>query len=106
MTPKSLCLAISTAVIASTLPWIAHAEYRCDPPPTHFDRGACQAAAESPAALRRYIQRVQPMRNLRFDDYVNDATIVAWEAAIARDRMAEGKTNEPAVAATSKLETR
>jgi hypothetical protein len=106
MTPKSFCLAISTATIACAIPWIAHAEYRCDPPPTQLDRGACKAAAESPAALRQYVQRVQPIRNLRFDDYVNDATVVAWEAAIAREREAERKANESAVAAATKRETR
>lgn len=106
MTPKSFGLAISTAAIVCAMPWIAHAEYRCDPPPTHIDRGACKAAAESPAALRQYVQRMQLIRNLRFDDYVNDSTVAVWEAAIAREREAERKAKESAVAAATKSETR
>lgn len=106
MTAKLIRLAVSTAALACAMPSIAQVEYRCDPPPTPIDRRACQAAAESPAALRRYVQLVQPIRNVRFDDYVNEATIIAWEAAIARERAAELKADEAPVAAASKPETR
>lgn len=106
MTPRSFRLAISTAAIACLLPWIAQAEYRCNPPPTPLDRRACNAAAESPAALRQYIQRVQPIRNLRFDDYVSDATVVVWEAAMAREREAKLKAKNSSLTAASKSEPR
>ena len=56
------------------------AQYRCDAPATRVDRGACEAAKEGPDTLRRYIQRIKPIESLQFSDYVNDATLVAWDA--------------------------
>ena len=53
----------------------------CNPPPTFYGRHACEAAAESPAALGRYIKRVQAMTNLQFADYVNHATVARWQAS-------------------------
>ena len=44
-------------------------------------RHACEAAAESKAALGRYIKRVQAMTNLQFADYVNHATVARWQAS-------------------------
>ena len=58
----------------------AHAQYRCDTPATSVDRRACEAAKESPQALRQFIQRMQPVQSLQFSDYVNEATLSAWEA--------------------------
>ena len=58
----------------------ARAEYRCDPPNSRIDRRACEAAAESPQALNQYVQRMRWMHNLYFYDYVNRATIAAWDA--------------------------
>jgi len=106
MTSKSVRLALSTVAIACAAPWVAHAEYRCDPPPTSIDRRACEAAAESPAALRQYIQRVQGIRNLQFDDYVNKESVLAWEAARARELEAVRKAKESPVASSAKPETR
>lgn len=106
MTPKWFHLALSTAAVAFAVPCIAHAEYRCDPPPTSIDRRACEAAAESPAALRQYIRRVQGIRNLQFDDYVTKETVLAWEATRARELEAERKENESPVASAVKPETR
>jgi hypothetical protein len=79
----------------------ASAEYRCSPPPTMFDQRACEAAKQGPAALRRFIQRMQPIVHLYFYDYVDRATLLAWEASEARER-ATAQTDKPApVAGTS-----
>lgn len=56
----------------------ARAEFKCGTPQTTFDRTACEKAAESPDALRQYIQRMQVITNLYFFDYVNEAQAVAW----------------------------
>ncbi len=59
----------------------AHAEYRCDPAPTSIDRGACEAAAQGPDALRRFVERwSSKMSNLYFWDYVDAKTAQAWDA--------------------------
>ena len=57
----------------------AHAEYRCDPAPTSIDRGACEAAAQGPDALRRFVERSK-MSNLYFWDYVDAKTAQTWDA--------------------------
>lgn len=59
----------------------ARAEYRCDNPSTSIDARACEKAAESPAALRQYIQRMRVIDSLDFNDYVNEARLVAWANA-------------------------
>jgi hypothetical protein len=67
------------------------------------DERACQAAQQGPAALRHFIQRMQPVVNLSFDDYVNRATLLAWEEKEARERAA-AQADKPApapMAATS-----
>jgi hypothetical protein len=72
----------------------ARAEYRCDPAPTRIDRRACEAAKESPQALRRYIERMRVIENLYFPDYVSEATEIAWEQARERERQAAKASNE------------
>ena len=42
-------------VLATGLAAAAHAEYRCTPAPTSVDRRACEAADQSPEALRRFV---------------------------------------------------
>lgn len=105
MTAKSIRFAISAAVIACAVPWSAQAEYRCDPPPSRLDRNACKAAAEGPAALRQYVQRMRPFWSMRFDDYVNEATVRSWEAARARE-VAAAETEKSAVTSAAKGEPR
>ncbi len=68
-------LILSLAFTAS-----AQAEYRCDPAPTWIDQRACKAAEESPQALRQFVQRMRWITNLRFEDYVNENTALAWES--------------------------
>jgi len=65
----------------------ARAEFKCATPETPFDRTACEKAAEGPDALRQYVQRMQPIANLYFFDYVNEAQAVAW---------AQNNANRPA----------
>ena len=59
----------------------ANAEYRCSPPPTSIDRRACEAAAQGPDALRRFVNRwTSKMSNLYFEDYVDLKTTQAWDS--------------------------
>lgn len=73
----------------------AYAEYRCDPPPTWIDQRACQAAEESPQALRQFVQRMRWITNLQFSDYVNENTALAWESQ-RRDQAAHRTTDDSA----------
>jgi hypothetical protein len=76
--PSRISAAIALAVACSAS---AHAEYRCDPAPTVFDRQACAAAAQSPEALRRFIESMDSIRvNLQFSDYVDERTVQRWES--------------------------
>ena len=59
----------------------ARAEFRCHAPQTHIDRAACAKAAEGPDSLRRYVQRMQPIVNLSFDEYVDEARAREWAAS-------------------------
>lgn len=79
---KTVC---STFVLLPALAFIssqARAEYKCDAPEHRLDRAACEKAAESPQALRHYIQRMRPIESLQFSDYVNESRARAW----AQDR--------------------
>ena len=72
---------VSSALIVSVaFAATAHAEYRCDPAPTWIDQRACTAAEESPQALRQFVQRMRWITNLRFEDYVDQNTVLAWES--------------------------
>ena len=64
----------------------ASAEYRCNPAPSSIDQRACEAARQGPDALRHFIQRMRVIESLDFYDYVNDATLLAWEGKKARER--------------------
>lgn len=59
----------------------ARAEYRCDSPSTSIDARACEKAAEGPAALRQFIQRMRVIESLDFNDYVDEARLIAWANA-------------------------
>jgi hypothetical protein len=100
---KAATIGIITALGLVTGMEGARAEYRCDSPPTRVDRVACEAAAESPEALRRYVQRMQWLHNnLYFYDYVNRATIQAWDEMHANTakRLKEAATTAPATQGT------
>jgi hypothetical protein len=66
----------------------ANAQYRCAEPSTDLDRRACAAAKQGPEALRRFIQRVRVVEPLHFNDYVDRATLIAWEEKAAREQAA------------------
>ena len=54
-----------------------------------IDQRACDAAAQGPDELRRFIQRVQGIASLSFSDYMTDAQVFAWRKANAPTRTAE-----------------
>ena len=56
-------------------------EYKCNQPPTRIDQLACDAAAQGPVALRRFIQRMQVIESLSFSDYMTDGQLLAWREA-------------------------
>ena len=56
-------------------------EYKCNQPPTRIDQLACDAAAQGPVALRRFIQRMQVIESLSFSDYMTDAQLLTWREA-------------------------
>jgi hypothetical protein len=68
LTRLSAGFVFAAAFVAS-----ANAEYRCDPPPSVYDRLACEAAQQGPTALRRFVERwTSRMSNLYFYDYVDE----------------------------------
>lgn len=67
----------------------AHAAYLCEDPPSPIDKRACEAAEQGPDVLRRFIDRIKPVHNLYFYDYVNEARLVAWQEAEARAMAAD-----------------
>jgi hypothetical protein len=77
---SSVIFVLAAAVVPS-----AQAEYRCDPAPSWVDREACRAAAESARELRLFVEKMNSIRvNIRFADYVNQATADSW----SRNKMA------------------
>ena len=57
---------------------VANSEYKCDQPRTPIDKRACEAAAQGPVALRRFIQRMQGIESLLFSHYMTDEQLLAW----------------------------
>ncbi len=69
-------------VLAAAFAPGAQAEYRCDPAPSWVDREACKAAGENARELRRFVEKMNSIRvNIRFADYVNQATADSWNRA-------------------------
>ena len=69
----------AAALFGATLSTTAVAgEYKCNRPHTSIDQRACDAAAQGPVALRRFIQRMQVIESLSFSDYMTDAQLLAW----------------------------
>ena len=64
-------------------------EYKCNRPHTSIDQRACDAAAQGPDALRRFIQRMRVIESLSFSDYMTDAQLLAWHEANKPTRTAE-----------------
>jgi hypothetical protein len=83
----------TSLLLLGTVAGSAHARYLCDAPPSPRDARACAAAQQGPAELRRFIQRMQGVENLLFEDYVNEATQLAWDArqdALKAEKLATG----------------
>ena len=79
----------AAALFGATLSTTAFAgDYKCNQPPTRIDQLACDAAAQGPVALRRFIQRMQVIESLSFSDYMTDAQLLAWREANERTRTA------------------
>jgi hypothetical protein len=86
-------------VLAAAFTASANAEYRCTPAPTAADQRACEAAAQGPDALRRYVQRWdKQIAGLTFSDYVDAKTAQSWEA---KGRVARTDTDRVKVASSA-----
>jgi len=82
-------LALAVAAGASVP---AHAEYRCDSPPTSADRRACDMAKRGATdELRRFIQRTASIYGLYIHDYVQPA-----------DKAVHRGTKAPSIAAADR----
>ena len=93
----SAALLISIAFAGS-----AHAAFLCDNPPSQIDQRACEAAEQGPDVLRRFIDRLRPIHNLYFYDYVNAARLVAWEQSESRARAMNEAAKTAAASGTPK----
>ncbi|HQR78054.1 MAG TPA: hypothetical protein PLR35_16650 [Burkholderiaceae bacterium] len=95
MTAKTVRITTALAVAAAFTAG-ANAEYRCDPAPSPADRAACEAAAQGPDALRRYVESMNAIRvNLQFADYVDLKTAQRWQAE-ERQLTAQKEANDAA----------
>lgn len=102
MNTKMIRLA-TAALLVSGVSAAANAEYRCDPAPTWVDREACAAAAQGPVELRRAVWSMNAIRiNIRFEDYVNDATAAKWAQAPQQTEFAEKTDSKVQVASAEK----
>jgi hypothetical protein len=60
--------------------------------PAVIHRRTCVPSSEGGAGgAAPLIQRMQPIISLEFSDYVNQTTVLAWEANEARERAASQK---------------
>jgi len=64
---KMQLLSAGVALAAASL-LSAHAEYRCDAPPSSADARAC-AATQGPVQLRRFVERTRMIYGLYYGDY-------------------------------------
>ncbi|MEJ7669336.1 MAG: hypothetical protein WKH97_11485 [Casimicrobiaceae bacterium] len=61
---------LSAGVALAAAPLLsAHAEYRCDAPPSSADARACAAATQGPVELRRFVERTRVIYGLYYGDY-------------------------------------
>jgi|GEM_PF-5976852 hypothetical protein len=79
-------ITLGLTVLAST----ATAAPRCDAPRDQADRTACAKAAESPSALRQYVERTRAIHQLYYWDYTTPEQVERQHAraAEARERLA------------------
>jgi len=67
-----LVLSSSLIAVVALAAAPSFAAYKCDGPTGLVDSKGCAAAAQGPDALRRFIQRTQPMWGTTWFDYVRD----------------------------------
>jgi len=86
---------LSIAALAALACAPSFASYKCDAPASLVDAKACAAAAQGPQALRRFVQRTQPMWGTYYFDYVKDDDAAIARAAKEAEGAPVGRT-EPA----------
>jgi hypothetical protein len=104
MTAKRFRFTLALLLVSATAAVSAQPRYLCDEPPTSRDARACEAAKQGPDELRRFIQRMRVVEILSFENYVNKATLLAWDARRASEgvtRQATGDASMPAQATAS-----
>jgi hypothetical protein len=80
----------TAAAIALLLASAAHAQYRCADAQNWIDRRGCAAAQKGPDELRRFVWQMSRIRiDVAFDDYVDEKTLLAWEAQASGRRAAQ-----------------
>ena len=63
-------IVVCGAVLWTTVPSLAHAEFKCDGRQlSRVDATACAHAKQGPDALRRFVTRTQMIHGLRMRDY-------------------------------------
>jgi hypothetical protein len=73
-------ISIAVAAFAASVSMGAHAEYRCNAPPTAEDVRACELArVDRPNELRLFIQRTSSLYGLYFYNYVTEADTNRWD---------------------------
>jgi hypothetical protein len=75
---KAMYAALMVGPVLAFVSTQARAEFKCDTPQPRIDRVACEKAAEGPASLRRYVERMRVIDTLYFPDYVNEARAREW----------------------------
>ena len=85
MNPRSL-LAGGTLIGLAAMTFSiapAHAGGRCDDPRTMIDVRACQAGAQGPDSLRRFVERTRGIYGLSYYDFARDETPAPARATAA-----------------------
>jgi hypothetical protein len=94
------CTAAALFGVALCTVAAARAEYKCETPRSLLDQRACEAAKQSPQALRWFIQRMRAIENLYFPDYLKEEQRVAGlhDQESARARRAAAQSTDATTA--------
>jgi len=80
---QSSRISLAVAAVAALVSMGAHAEYRCQAPPTLEDKVACGLAKlDRPDELRLFIERTSSIYGLYFYDYVSPEDVDRWHSAL------------------------
>jgi hypothetical protein len=75
-------ISLAGAALAAGVSLSAHAEFRCNAPPTKEDARACELAKMArPDELRLFVQRTSSIYGLYFYDYVTESDSNRWSVA-------------------------